>query len=71
MMTAKTPFLKMTTHGFARKLLLGPNIPIAIPRVIKYSEDDHCVDPVVCEADSEDCDGNISKIALISHALVD
>jgi hypothetical protein len=41
----------MTAHAFARQLLAGPDLPIFVPKVVEYSDDDEdCVaDPLVTE----------------------
>lgn len=48
----------ITAHAFARKLLQGPDLPILVPKMKEYSDDDEdcCADPVASEHEGRTAD---------------
>lgn len=58
----------MTTHEFAKQLLAGPDMDVAVPKVIQYDDDpdDSCADPVIDIVDAHNM-GELCKVALISY----
>lgn len=64
----------MTTHEFANQLLAGPDLEVAVPKVIEYDDDpdDSCADPVIAITDAQE-NGQSCKVALITyskHAMI-
>jgi hypothetical protein len=58
----------MTTHQFAKQLLAGHDIEVAVPKVKEYDDnpDDSTADPVVVIVEGHE-NGTPCKIALISY----
>lgn len=59
----------MTTHELARQLLAGPDIGVAVPKVLEYDDDPDgsCADPVVSITDAHE-NGAPVKVAMISYS---
>lgn len=60
--------LNMTAHEFARKLLDGPDLPIVVPKVVEYSdnEEDNCRPSAVSETDGIDHTEQPMRILIIT-----
>lgn len=59
----------MTSHELARQLLNGPDLPIVVPKVKEYSEDeeDCCAEPNVRPCEGRDESDLPSEMLVISY----
>jgi hypothetical protein len=61
----------MTAHDFARQLLSGPDLPILVPKVREYDDDEDncCADPFIVEDDGKNrITGDHCRILIIDQA---
>lgn len=60
----------MTAHELAKKLLDGPDLPIVVPKVKEYSDEDEdsCATPTVSNHEGRDPNDEPIEVLVISYS---